>query len=369
MEEFKKNYLVEKYKDELDEKDLKLFEAGLEQSSEHALSNLIDLDYELKSKKATLLWGILGAFGAHRFYLGDKKLGTIMFNVAAGLNLIAIIMFIVASTIFNGAVASLDIHIDNLNELLQYNSWYWLAISKRIYTAYSIYLVDIIYISITDAFVLAWWIVDILLCLRRRKKINTKLLLSAAFAQPGPDTEKTRNYHTDTQKTMIFYDKFKKELHRNDRERFKTAVYYSIDAGFAPVEKLKLKSKTVTLVLSIFFSVFGVGSFYLGYSKRGKSTIIKNVLLLISALLVGAVMGLLIFLSASNIAVFSTGAYIFSIIYYIIGGYIQLALYAIIGKRCLEEIFYCYDQVRILNGQKIINILSEYSVNRIPYKT
>lgn len=327
MDKIKKDYLVEKYKNALNREDLKKFEEGLDKSSEHALSNLLDLK-PVNRIKLLLLSIFLGIFGADRFYLGDKKLGAAK----------AIIYF-VGNLIGN---TLLRIAIKNLNVRLL--------------------IAVVIFVALQEATLFIWWIVDIFVCYFRAKKMNRKMLLSAAYAQPGPDTEKTRTYHSDTLKTMSLYDKLKTKMHQKDNERLKTALYYATDEALEPLDNIKLKSSLIAVPLSIFFGLFCVGSFYLENNKRAVRWLIVNlVLIFCEILLIGLARFLFSDFLITHFELWSQDlGEIFAIDCALIAGIIHIVLIV----RYFKEILDVYDQVKTSNGHKIIDALSSYSVNR-----
>lgn len=325
MDKIKKDYLVEKYKNALNREDLKKFEEGLDQSSEHALSNLLDL--KLKDRLTTFLLSFfLGPFSAGRFYLGDKKLGALKL-IPTILTLIGVILFIVGLRLFFQEVA---IQEDLITTSLTLQRIWKLIISSLI--------LGIVFFWV----MIIWSIVDIFLCNERAKFLNREKLLSSAFAQPGPDTETTKNYHTDTYKTICFYEKFKNEIPDLDKEKFKSAVYYVDDRAFENVETLKLKSRDTTLLLSIFLGLFCVGSFYLGNYKRAIIQIIINVLL---------------FIGCNFILAFvpTAGAFLFLL-------FVALLIFI---YRWGSEIDMCCHYVKVVNGRKILDTLREYRNNQI----
>ena len=317
MEKVKKDYLVEKYKNKLNDEDLKKFEEGLEQSSEHALSNVIDMDLKFISITKTVLYSVfLGAFGAGRFYLGNKKLGFLRLGITIGLNIIIAILLGVSSSL----------------------------IKKQLYDAALIVsIISIVYSSLSSLVLLAWWIAELVLCIRRAKKLNRDMLLSAAFAQPGPDTEKTRSYHIDTYKTMCFHDKFKKEIPDIDMEKFKSAEYYVDDGAFESVESLKLKSKKTALLLSIFLGFFCAGSFYLNNYKRAILQIIINLVLTAGIVLVSLI-------GIPEITIILSTAIFIAILY-----------------RWGAEVDMCLYRLQVLNGKEILDTLKVYRDSQLNF--
>lgn len=318
MNFIKKNYLVEKYKKELTDEDLKKFESGLDQASDFALTDMIDL--EIKSKTITLLLSIfLGIFGADRYYLGDKKLWRIKVALCVILGVVSILPTIKIE------ISSIQMYTVVLVFVGIFNILMWLII----------------------LLLLVWWIVDIFLCYRRAKFLNRKILLSAAFAHPGPDTEKVINYHADIYKTMCFYDKFKLEIPNIDRERFKSAVYYVDDNAFADVESLKLKSRKTATLLSIFLGNWGAGSFYLRNYKRAISRLV------VSLLLFAPVIFFYVYALSYSPDLLPIANVFSSII-----GIAQL-------YRLGQEIDMCYYYSKVVNGKKVLKTLKEYRDRQI----
>lgn len=303
MESIRKNYLLEKYKDVVG-KEMPKFEQALEEASDHSFSDIIDIDTSFKSKPATLAYGIiLGHFGADRFYLGDRKLGFIKLAARLGVLVLDILLLIL---------------------MLQVPGVATTCLFAVLYT-------------IMEAVMLGWWIADIILCSERVNVINRCMLLAASKSkQDDTEADKPHNYHKDIYKTICFYDKYKTEISKPNREKFKSSVFYVPDSAYDYVEKVELKDKKKMMMLSGFGGLLGLGSFYLGNTKRGILQIIIN-LVLIAAIVVIAMMNVLVLTIAITLAV-------------LIG----------LGFRWGAEIDVCNYYINVINGQKILDALSTY---------
>lgn len=171
---------------------------------------------------------------------------------------------------------------------------------------------------------------------KRRKEANRKMLFDATKTTPDEEADKPKNYHKDIYKTICFYDKYKTEISKPNVEKFKSAVYYTPDEAFEEVEKLELKDKKKMMMLSGFGGLLGLGSFYLGNTKRGVMQVVIN-LILIAAIILVALMDVLVLTVAVTIAV-------------LIG----------LAFRWGSEIDVCNYYINVINGQKILNTLTEY---------
>lgn len=174
---------------------------------------------------------------------------------------------------------------------------------------------------------------------KRRKEMNKNMLFAAAKSEPDEEAETPKNYHKDIYKTICFYDKYKTEISKPNRENFKSAVYYVPDEAYEQVEKLELKDKQKLKKLSMFGGLIGLGSFYLGNTKRGVLQIVLNVLL-IAAIVVIALMNVLVLTLAVTIGV-------------LIG----------LGIRWGAEIDVCNYDINVMNGQKILDELHVFRAN------
>lgn len=169
------------------------------------------------------------------------------------------------------------------------------------------------------------------------KKPTKQILLDATKAQPDAETETPKNYHKDIYKTICFYDKYKKEISKPNRENFKSAVYYVSDDAYDYVDNVELKDKKKMLLLCGFLGLFGAGSFYLGNKKRAIFQIIIN-LLLIAAI---------IFVSFTHVLALT----------------LIVAVAVVIGLafRWGSEIDTCNYYIKVINGQKVLDALRLYS--------
>lgn len=171
---------------------------------------------------------------------------------------------------------------------------------------------------------------------KHRKEINKNMLFAATKSEPDEDAEVPQNYHNDIYKTICFYDKYKTEISKPNAEKFKSAVYYVPDEAFDEVEKLELKDKKKMMKLSTFGGLIGLGSFYLGNTKRGVMQIVINVLL-IAAIVLIAMMNVLVLTVAVTLGV-------------LIG----------LAFRWGAEIDVCNYAINVINGQKILDALTAY---------
>lgn len=171
---------------------------------------------------------------------------------------------------------------------------------------------------------------------KARKEANKKMLFDATKVTPDEEADKPHNYHKDIYKTICFYDKYKTEISKPNRENFKSAVYYVPDEAFDEVEKLELKDKKKMMKLSYFGGLLGLGSFYLGSTKRGVMQIVINVLLIAA----------IVFVALMNVPVLTVA--------------ITLAVLLGLAFRWGAEIDVCKYYINVLNGQKILDTLREY---------
>lgn len=168
------------------------------------------------------------------------------------------------------------------------------------------------------------------------KKPTKQMLLDAAKAQPDDKEETPKNYHKDIYKTICFYDKYKKEVSKPNRENFKSAVYYVPDEAYESVEKLELKDKNKMKKYSYFLGLFGAGSFYLGNYKRGITQII------ITAILLAAI----IFVAVLNVLALSLA--------------VSLAVVIALAFKWGAEIDVCNYYIDVINGKLILDTLTAY---------
>lgn len=171
------------------------------------------------------------------------------------------------------------------------------------------------------------------------KKLNKEILIAAAKAEPDVQAEIPNNYHKDIHKTISFYDKYKKEVSKPNLENFKSAVYYVPDEAYESVEKLELKDKKKTLLLSALLGVFGAGSIYLGNYKRAAFQIVINVLLV----------ALIVLVSFTHVLALTL----------VVTACVLIA----IAFRWCSEVDTCMYYVNVINGQKIIDTLRDYRRN------
>lgn len=171
------------------------------------------------------------------------------------------------------------------------------------------------------------------------KRHNAKfkeMLFEAAKAQPEADEEKPNNYHKDIYKTICFYEKYKKEVSKPNRENFKSAVYYVPDAAYDSVEEVELLDKSKLMKMCSFGALFGVGSFYLGNKSRGITQVVLTCILLAAV-----VLACLTQITALIIAV-------------------SVAVVLALAFRWGAEIDVCKYHINVINGQRIIDALRKY---------
>lgn len=168
------------------------------------------------------------------------------------------------------------------------------------------------------------------------KKPTKEILLDATKAQPDAETDALKNYHKDIYKTICFYDKYKKEISKPNRENFKSAVYYVPDEAYESVEQLELKDKKKTLLLSGVLGLFGAGSFYLGKTGRGVFQIILTVILIAAIIAIS-------FLDVLTLTLIVAAAALLALAF-----------------RWGSEYDVCKYYVDVINGQKILSTLSAY---------
>lgn len=171
---------------------------------------------------------------------------------------------------------------------------------------------------------------------KRKKAANKAMLFAAAKAQPDSEDEAAKNYHKDIYKTICFYEKYKNEVSKPNRENFKSATYYAPDGAFEYVEELELKDKKKTMLLSGLLGIFGAGSFYLGNYKRAISQIVLTVLLIAAVVLA----------AFTHVAALTWA--------------VVVAVVLCLAFRWGSEVDVCKYYINVINGQKILDALREY---------
>ena len=74
-------------------------------------------------------------------------------------------------------------------------------------------------------------------------------------------------------------EKFKESISKQQSEDLKRELEAVSDERLSEIENVKIKHSLITVLLSAFLGLFGAGSFYLGYFKRGLVKICFNVIL------------------------------------------------------------------------------------------
>ena len=74
-------------------------------------------------------------------------------------------------------------------------------------------------------------------------------------------------------------EKFKENISKQQSENLKRELEAVSDERLSEIENVKIKRSLITVLLSAFLGLFGAGSFYLGYFKRGMVKICFNVIL------------------------------------------------------------------------------------------
>lgn len=74
-------------------------------------------------------------------------------------------------------------------------------------------------------------------------------------------------------------EKFEKNISKQQSEALKRELEAVPDEKLSEIENVKIKRSLITVLLSAFLGLFGAGSFYLGYFKRGIIKICFNVIL------------------------------------------------------------------------------------------
>ncbi|MDE7181882.1 MAG: NINE protein [Clostridia bacterium] len=74
-------------------------------------------------------------------------------------------------------------------------------------------------------------------------------------------------------------EKFKENISKQQSENLKRELEAVSDERLSEIENVKIKRSLITVLLSAFLGLFGAGSFYLGYFKRGIVKICFNVIL------------------------------------------------------------------------------------------
>lgn len=137
----------------------------------------------------------------------------------------------------------------------------------------------------------------------------------------------------ETEKAKYLYSRFYDSIDDTARSKVKNEIETLPDSAFEPLSNVQLKSKTVTLVLSILLGGVCAARFYLGDVKFGVLKIIATVALTVLSVVIDLFLPIRIFSIIISIVIF-----------------IWWAL----------EIYLCSKRVKTVNTERVEEVIRAY---------